>query len=172
MLLGKRKGGVQMEETKLFTELDFARSFTLKALSIAPSSMLDEMPGGAVNNLRWHFGHIYTAQCLLINSFTDFETDLQSHYKTYFGPKTSPSDWKGQPPSKEEMFKLLADQPAKVKSLLSGKAHLPAKKPFKTGTHGDLTSIEDILRFAVFHEGQHIGAIKMLLRVLGVNVRV
>jgi uncharacterized damage-inducible protein DinB len=159
-----------LNEKLLFNQLHFARSLTLKALNTVPEVLLDKIPNGATNSLRWQFGHIYTAQNLLVNRFVGIPLQLPEHYVQYFAPKTSPEKWVGTPPSIDEITSLLSEQPNEVEQLLTGMLNRSLKKPFLTGTHGEFTTVQEILTFAIYHEGHHIGAINVLKRILGINL--
>ncbi|OZM57406.1 hypothetical protein CIB95_08070 [Lottiidibacillus patelloidae] len=159
-----------MNEKLLFNQLHFARSLTLKAIKTIPTDLLDEVPNGSTNNLRWQFGHIFTAQSLLVNRFVGIPLQLQDEYISYFAPKTSPDNWKEVPPTIKEITIHLSKQPSEIEQLLTGKLEEKLKKPFLTGTHGEFTTVQEILTFAIYHEGHHLGAINVLKRILGINL--
>jgi uncharacterized damage-inducible protein DinB len=160
---------VSMNEELLFNQLYFVRSLTMKAFKSIPENKLDVIPDGAANNLRWHLGHIYTAQSLLISKFAGYETNLPNNYITFFAPKTAPVNWTKEPPKINEIRTLLEQQPEEVERILKGRVDEQLKKPFLTGTHGEFTTVQEIVTFAIYHEGHHLGAINALKRIVGVS---
>jgi uncharacterized damage-inducible protein DinB len=158
-----------MNEELLFNQLSFVRSLTLKSLNSTPESKLDAMPEGAINTIRWHLGHIYTAQALLVTRFAGYQTSLPNTYITCFAPKTKPSDWVEVPPTINEMKDLLERQPQEIEGLLRGKVNEKLIKNFLTGSHGEFTTVQELLTFSIYHEGHHLGAINMLKRTLNIS---
>jgi uncharacterized damage-inducible protein DinB len=161
--------GWSMNERLLYNQLFFVRSLTCKALENIPDDLLDVIPKGAVNNLRWNFGHIYTSQNLLLSKFAGFSVHTPEEYITFFKPKTNPANWHGKPPTIHEIATLLKNQTDNVVSLIDGKLNEKLKKPFNTGSHGEFTTVYEIVNFALYHEGHHTGVINTLKRILEID---
>jgi DinB superfamily len=143
-----------MKEENIFKQLETVRSVTVELLESIPESNWDVIPEGFRNNIRWNAGHILTIQDLLANDFRSISENLPDKYLAYFSKDTSPSNWTEQPPSKEELLKLLKEQSAWIRTACEGKLEQKLDKPFR-----GFETLGELLLFGSFHDGMHTGII-------------
>ncbi|MFP7159443.1 DinB family protein [Priestia aryabhattai] len=150
-----------MNEEIIFKQLKTVREVTVKLLESIPESDWDVIPEGFKNNIRWNAGHILTIQDLLANSFHSVSKNLLNKYLAYFAKDTSPADWIEQPPTKEELLKLLKEQPAWIRTECEGKLDQKLDKPFR-----GIETLGELLLFSSFHDGLHTGVIHAQSKVV------
>ncbi|WP_404455104.1 DinB family protein [Virgibacillus necropolis] len=146
-----------MNEEMIFKQINLVRQNTLNEMEGLSEEQADQMPKGFRNTIRWNLGHIYTVQNALLARFGGKDIEIPPHYIELFTPGTTPTDWKDEVPSLDEIRQLLEEQPEKLKASLVGQLDEEAAKPFKS-----LSTVGEILNFTLYHEGMHLGAIKGL----------
>jgi hypothetical protein len=155
----------------IFSQLDFIRKNTLKAITDIPEETADYIPEGFKNNIRWHLGHLYVVQEKLAFAPLDLPMELPTEMLAFFAPGTAPQDWKTAPPTIEEITKLLEKQMDRVYEALQNRVYEQVNHPFTTKSGLTLETVEQFLSFNLYHEGVHISTIKALktLSELGIK---
>jgi len=145
-----------MSET-IFQLVDLVRQNTLKFAESLDPSLLDTVPPGFNNSIRWNLGHILLVQENLTIGLAGLPSGLPESYREFFGNGTKPADWTDTPPSPETLLAQLKEQPARLRAVLAGRLGQQTVKPF----HG-LERVGDLISFSLYHEGMHQGAVKAL----------
>jgi uncharacterized damage-inducible protein DinB len=155
-------------ENQLFKQLKFVRFQTIKLLESTTEEQANLIPEGFKNNIRWNLGHIYVSLDNLLYSYTGEKPDISEDYFNMFHFNTSPADWKGEPPTLDELKELLISQETRIIETFTGRLNEQGKKPFKLGVV-ELDSLAEVLNFALWHEGTHRGTIIAIKRALGIE---
>ncbi len=148
----------------IFDQLKIIRSNTVNEAKGLSESQADLVPEGFNNNIRWNLGHVYLVQEKFAFGFTDEPMQLPDGFAELFGGKTKPSDWKVEPPSLQELIKMLEDQTFRIKRKLCDRLNEVVAKPLNMPSGLTLKTIGEFLTFSMYHEGMHVQTIKMLKR--------
>ena len=150
----------------IFEQLRFTRAYTLRILNSVSKDDADVMPTGFNNNIRWNAGHVLASNAQLLFANTGDKVQLSQAYIDNFKGGTKPSDWKGEPPSFEEILTLLEAEVEQIISTYDGRLDEEIKREMKLGGF-EIKTVRDIISFNIFHEGLHAGLINGLKRSLG-----
>lgn len=138
------------------------RVFTRLVKSIQKEE-LDLQPKLMNNTLRWHIGH-----CIVIPEHYLFHFPMDSeyipqHYYDKFAAHTSPADWTEEPPSFDELLKILEEQTERINALDLDyfNTSLKEKLPF-----GRFKTYGDLFVFMIHHEAEHIGEMKIMRKMI------
>ena len=154
-----------MEEV-LFNQMQFVRNRTIAALDATTEQLADEMQGNLKNSIRWNLGHIFVSQDTLLYPFIGEEHHAPKDYVDMFAIGSSPHQWKEEPPNLKEIRNYLVEQPIRIQRDCAVKLEERIQKPFILGFY-DLTTLGELLSFAIWHEGLHQGAINTIKRAIG-----
>ncbi|MGD6780304.1 DinB family protein [Sutcliffiella horikoshii] len=153
-------------EEMLFKQMQFVRKRTIAALDATTEHLADEMPGNVKNSIRWNLGHIFVSQDTLLYPFIGEEHHVPKDYLELFAIGSSPHQWKSDPPTLQEIRNFLVEQPIRIQKDFAGKLEERIHQPFKLGEY-ELTTLGELLSFAIWHEGLHQGAINTIKRAVG-----
>lgn len=155
----------------LFKQLEDYRRETLAAIEGLTEEMVDLVPPGFNNNIRWNLGHLYLDQYLWLQHLTKEPAPIAEGFAEWFDFGTRPADWKSQPPSLEALRTLLSEQPGRIRELYG---HRLEEVYFRGGSREEFPPIESgmhtvaqVLVRTIFHEGLHLGTILAIRRSLG-----
>ena len=151
-------------EPIMFKQIEFVRQVTIKAAEGLSEQLLDSIPEGFNNNVRWNLGHIYLVQEKFAFHFSGEPTQIPDHFEALFAKGTKPADWDVEPPTIEALLELLAEQPKRIKQALQHRVDEPVKAPFTTGSGLTLHTIGEFLNYTLYHEGMHYNTISLLKR--------
>jgi len=157
-----------MNEETLFSLLETVRGKTVQLgekVASEHADLVDAIPDGFRNNIRWNLGHIAVVFDMLMHHPAGEQSVLPKPFSQSFAPNTSPSDWNEDTPTFQEVITQLREQPAGIKSHFSGRLYEPLPKPFSLAGQEFKTSGE-LLAFCLYHEGIHVGTINSQLKVL------
>lgn len=150
----------------IFKQLDFYRYLTLALLDSLDEEAADIIPSGFNNSIRWHLGHIYVSTENIALRFAGVDPQVSNEYKDLFEGGTKPGEWKLSPPSLSELKQYLSTQPERIKESLQGKLDKEIAIPFSIPGIVEFNTIAETLNFALYHEGQHTGFIKALIKAI------
>ncbi|MBN8209005.1 DinB family protein [Bacillus sp. NTK071] len=148
-------------EDKVLKQFEMTRKFLLMGAEKITEEHADLIPGGFSNSLRWQLGHVYVTLEQLLFVQTSEEAHLPEGYSELFAPGTSPKDWTAEPPKLDELKSNLSAQLERLKETFQGRLEDEITKPFKVGPY-ELTTIGEVLLFAIYHESEHNGCMKGL----------
>lgn len=144
----------------LLNQLDFIRKVSLKGIEGISEEKALVIPNGFQNNILWQLGHIFVVHEKLVLAPLEIPMEQFEKMSEYFGPGTSPASWENEPPNLKEVIQLLEQQPKRLEQLLQGKLTEIVRHPFTTKSGLRLETSEQLVSFALYHEGVHISTIK------------
>ncbi len=151
----------------LLNQGEFVRSLTLKAVDGIDDSLLDRIPEGFRNHIRWQLGHIFVAQERLVIGAAGLPMQLPEHYGRLFPNGSTPLDWQpDESPPIAELTALLREQPGRIRSSITDRLHEPVPKPYTTSSGLTLSTIGEFVSFTLYHEGMHVSMIKLYKKLL------
>ena len=146
----------QFETTKL------ARGRALDIIKDLSDEQLLSIPEGFSNNILWNLGHIVVAHQYLVYKLSGLDMVVPQSMVTSFIGGTSPKDWESTPNIAE--LKTLV-----MSTMEQFEADIKANK-FQNYEGLDvgkqLETTEDAATYNCLHEGEHIGVIKSLARLV------
>ncbi|WP_162162972.1 DinB family protein [Gorillibacterium massiliense] len=146
-----------MQETKLFVHFRELRRQTLAfAESIAPE-MIDIVPAGFNNSIRWNLGHILVAWDYGIFPQIKENTRLPQSYLELFRKGTRPSSWTEEPPAYDELIHFLRTQADGIITASGGKMNNLIAKPFLRVKY-----LHGMFRFHLREEQHHLEWMKRI----------
>lgn len=148
-------------ESKVLKQFEMTRTFLLMGSERIKEERADVIPAGFSNSLRWQLGHVYVSVEQLLFLQTGREATLPEGYSEMFSRGTSPNDWTTEPPTVDELNAHLSAQLGRVKEAFQGQLEEEIAQPFKVGPF-ELTTIGEVVLFAIYHESEHNGCIKGL----------
>lgn len=150
----------------IFDQLTFIRRNTVKLIEDLEEMILNKIPTGFSNHLRWQLGHIYTVQERLAFAYAKEPLLLPDGYLEWFGNGTKPSEWTGEPPSLDDLRSMLLNQSSRIKEAFEYRLDEVVEKPFKTSSGLVLETIGELLSFSLYHEGMHFDRMKVYKKLL------
>ncbi|TKD72296.1 DinB family protein [Pseudalkalibacillus hwajinpoensis] len=148
-------------ENNVMKQFEMTRTFLLMGAEKITEEHADLIPEGFPNSLRWQLGHVYVALEQLLFLQTGEKANLPEGYGEMFSRGTSPKDWTTEPPKLDELKSNLSAQLGRLKETFQGRLEDEIPQPFKVGPY-ELTTIGEVLLFAIYHESEHNGCMKGL----------
>jgi hypothetical protein len=147
-------------EKMVFTQLQFVRSQTLKALEGVSEELAARIPDKFRNHILWQAGHIFLVQERFAFMMHGLDHRLPESYINLFAPGTTPLNWTITPPTLAEVQELLAGQQERLQQALAGRLEQTLAAPYTTSTGITLSTTGELINFTLYHEGMHFQAIK------------
>lgn len=137
------------------------RGWVIEVLNKVDVEIVDMIPAGCNNSIRWHAGHLAVAwdQGIFQNVFK--EKHLPEHYVGYFANGTSPSQWNGDAPALAEIITHLEAQRHMIGERIVGNWDLDLVNPFL-----QFTKASQMFFFLLSHEAMHFGQIRSFIKTL------
>ncbi|MCI3921265.1 DinB family protein [Paenibacillus sp. TRM 82003] len=152
----------------LFTQLEFVREQTLKVAHGLTEAEVDRVPEGFRNTIRWNLGHIYVVLERFAFQYIGLPLERPDGWKELFeygsSPLTPPEGV--AMPTLEELEAALRGQPGRIREALANRLPEPVDPPYTTSTGITLSTPEQFLSLALYHEGMHMSVIKTYKRLL------
>jgi len=140
------------------------RLFTLEQIKDLTTAQLNEIPAGFNNNIIWNLAHLVSAQQGLCYLRSGLEITTDDKYFSPFRPGTKP-EAVVEAADIEIIKQLLISTTERLEADYAAQA-FASYTPVKTRYDVELTSIEEAIRFVLFHEGFHSGYILALKRII------
>ncbi|MFD1019916.1 DinB family protein [Thalassobacillus hwangdonensis] len=157
-------------EKQLLSQLEFSRKRTITALKATTEAQADVIPEGFNNSIRWNLGHILLATENMLFSFLNEKGSLPGNYTVLFNGGTSPSAWaETEIPPLPELDTKLDEQLSRITEELAPRLSEKGPEPFQLGPEFKMEKLEDVLLFAIWHEGLHQGTITALKQAQGIT---
>lgn len=150
-----------MREEQLFEQMKMWRNWTVEFLRIIPDEVVDQIPAGHNNSIRWNAGHILVGWDNTMFPAVDKERQMPLPYHLMFPEGSKPENWTEQPPSMAMLIKHLEEQPIFIEEACKG--HLD--KPLKESLLG-MRTLGDMAIFHMNHENLHMGIVKSMKQTL------
>lgn len=132
-------------------------------------AIVDQIPTGCNNNLRWQLGHVIGSterHCLVLTGLGTL--GLTPGWTDWFGIRTAPADFTAATPDWPGLLAALADSTARIQAAVEGQdLDVPLAEPFAPrGTIVFASTRAEAVAFALWHEGLHYGQIMTYCNVL------
>lgn len=150
-------------EDLIFRHMETVRGLTLKKLESVPDSLVDRVPPGFNNSIRWNFGHIAFIQGRLVYEVMGEDAGLPAAFRECFAAGTSPAGWAGDPPGMEEIRAVLLGQPEQILENRRGRLDESLPEPFTNRMGVTFRTAGETLLFSFYHEALHLETIKRIL---------
>ncbi|MBW5445482.1 DinB family protein [Cohnella sp. CFH 77786] len=157
-----------MGDLYLFDQAEFVRKQTLKAMEGVTEEMADKIPDGFRNSIRWNLGHVYVVLERYIFKYLELPLHVPEGFQELFEFGTSPLGWPDsvRVPTLPELEALLAGQLARVREAVGHRLRDEVPQPYTTSLGMRLSTPEEFLSFNLYHEGMHLGAVKLYKKLL------
>jgi len=144
--------------------LKSTREKILELISDLSAAQLNEIPGGFVNNIAWHVGHLVATQQSLCYQRAGAAMLITDTFFDCFKPGTKPEDFIDETGMEaiKRLFRSLPDR-------LEADKHngvFENQVPWTNRYGVVINNIGETLSFVLFHEGLHLGYIMALRRAL------
>ncbi|KGP71582.1 DinB family protein [Pontibacillus yanchengensis] len=150
-----------MREEQLFEHMKLWRNWTVSFLLEIPEGIIDRIPNGHNNNIRWNTGHILVGWDQAIFPELNEERQLPLTFHKMFPNGSNPEIWTEQPPSMDDLIKIMEIQPNLLEKACKGHLDKPLKESFL-----GMTTLGDVIVFHMNHENLHMGLIKSMKQIL------
>ncbi|MDQ0340144.1 hypothetical protein J2S00_002949 [Caldalkalibacillus uzonensis] len=144
----------------LWNQLFDVRQYTLQIVENISESMIDIIPAGHHNSIRWNIGHIIYDQDVWFHHFMKDDMDVPGYYRHFFDFGTSPCTWKQEPPAWRELVEELRIQPHRLKKKFAGRLD----EPLQTTTELGMGKLGEVIPRTLYHEWYHLGVIQSIKR--------
>ncbi|MEM0961810.1 MAG: DinB family protein [Bacteroidota bacterium] len=122
------------------------------------------VPDGFNNHILWNAGHLAVTEQLLVYGLSDLPIGVPDEMVAGFRKGTSPRDWERAWAWDEIRQALLARPDQTEADWHAGR--FTSFREYRTTPGVVLRSVEDALRFNLYHEGIHLGSILALRRLV------
>ncbi|WP_077213098.1 DinB family protein [Bacillus dakarensis] len=153
-------------ETTIFKHYDTVRAITEQSISRIREDIVDLVPEGFNNSIRWNFGHIAFIQERLVFAALGEKMSLPEEYEQFFAAGTKPADWKGTPPSLDDISSQLSQQKVRIKEYLQGRLDQELPEPFTNKAGISFYTVGESFLFSFYHEALHMENIKKIYRFI------
>lgn len=123
------------------------------------------IPEGFSNNVLWNVGHVVVTAEVLTYALSGLDTNVPREYVKMFRKGTSPADWDA-PPDIDGVRRWLTESPDLLEADYRA-GRFETYREYTTTPGVVLASVEDGIRFNLFHEGLHIGSVLALRKFVG-----
>ncbi|MDX8365558.1 DinB family protein [Cytobacillus sp. IB215665] len=154
-----------MREDQLFEQMKMWRKWTVQLLRTIPDEVVDEIPHGHNNSIRWNAGHILVGWDHTMFPAVNEKRQLPLTYHQMFPRGSKPQNWTEHPPSIEEIINKLEEQPDLIVRSCMGHLDDPLHESFL-----GMETLGDMVVFHMNHENLHIGIIKSMKNLLEVKL--
>ncbi len=151
-----------------FTTFDVVRKTrqSLAALVDAlPHAARTTIPDGFSNHVLWNVGHVVATEQALTYGLAGLAPHLPDGFMGAFRKGTSPRDW-ARDWDYEQVRDLLLTLPDQTEADYRA-GRFETYREYRTTPGVVLTSVEDAVRFNLYHEGLHLGTVLALRKLVG-----
>lgn len=155
-------------EHYLFNQSAYIRAQLLKSVEGIDEETALRIPQGCRNHILWHLGHVYVLNERFAFKNIGMPMYLPDGYLELFENGTSPLTAPASLtfPTLEELKALLKEQPQRIQASLADRLEESIVPPYTTSGGMKLESVAAFLSLNLYHEGQHLTAIKMYRMLL------
>lgn len=141
------------------------RKYLIKVLEETSLEDLNKIPKGFNNNIIWNIAHIVVSQQVLVYKLSGLPTMVNDELIEKYKKGTRPEGPVTQN-EVEEIKKLILPPVIKTKEDYKNGVFKQFNEYTVATTGNTLKTVEDALKFNLFHEGLHCGYIMALLRAI------
>ncbi|MZQ83242.1 DinB family protein [Paenibacillus sp. 5J-6] len=155
-------------KTTIFEDMGIIRAQTLLAMEGLTEELIDRIPPGCRNNIRWQLGHIYFVTEHLTLSQLKLAMNLPEGFVERFGSGKGPLDYPDSlpKPTLPELKILLTEQLDRIRKQYPMDRLNESVDAINTSTGLLMVTPEQSLRYNLYHEGLHAGILSTYKRVL------
>ena len=150
-----------MSEEQLFEQMKLWRKWTIDFLKTIPDEIVDQIPPGHNNSIRWNVGHILVGWDHTIFPAVNLERQMPLSYHLMFPRGSKPEDWTEQPPAMAQLMKQLEEQAIVIEKVCKGHLEQLLEESFL-----GMKTLGDMVVFHMNHENLHMGIIKSMKQML------
>ncbi len=153
-----------------FAQLAFIRNLTVQFAVQVPIDLVDRIPYGHRNHIRWHLAHMWDVFeryvfHIALQTYPEHDEELK-----LYGYGSSPENWvDAEIPELAEWIERLAAQPARIEMALTGLLDTTLAEPFTFDNGYTVTTARELLNYGLYHEGLHLSAIRSYLKMLQIE---
>jgi hypothetical protein len=145
--------------------MESSRLRLLKIMEQLPEEKLFSIPAGFNSNPLWQIGHCVASQQRLIYMKSGLSMHISEAYAENFKNGSSPATWTSKPDVNEIKASLLSTV-ARLKEDIA-KGVFTQYESFTTGMGFLVNNHLEAIVYANFHEAEHTGNLKYLVKLLG-----
>ena len=145
--------------------MESSRLRLLKIMEQLPEEKLFTIPAGFNSNPLWQLGHCVASQQRLIYMKSGLSMHISDAYADNFKNGSSPATWTGKPDVNEIRASLMSTV-EKLKEDLA-KGLFQNYDAFTTGMGFQVSNYIEAVAYANFHESEHTGNLKYLIKLIG-----
>lgn len=149
-----------------FETLRQTRRSLVAVVDALPEAARTTIPDGFNNHILWNAGHLAATEQMLTFGLAGLPLDLPDGFVADLRKGSSPRSWQ-RAWRWPEVRELLLALPDRTEAAYRAGDFAPFARPYTTTPGVVLASVDDAVRFNLYHEGLHLGAI-LALRKLGV----
>lgn len=155
---------VQIDTLAALGTLRQTRQSLVALVDMLPEDALTVIPDGFNNHVLWNAGHLAATEQGLTYGLSGLPVDLPEGFVESFRKGTSPRDWDHEW-AWAEVRDLLLSRPDRTEAdFRTGR--FETYREYRTTPGVVLSSVEDAIRFNLYHEGIHLGAILALRKLV------
>jgi len=141
------------------------RESLLAVVDALPEAALTVIPDGFNNHVLWNAGHLAATEQLLTFGLSGLPLDLPEGFVDDLRKGSSPRHWRREW-TWAEVRELLLTLPDRTEATYRAGDFVPFERPYRTTPGVVLEGVDDAVRFNLYHEGIHLGAILALRKLV------
>jgi len=157
LLINNSWEGCYLKENKFFVQFRELRRQTIAFAESIPLDMIDIVPPGFNNSIRWNLGHILVAWDHGIFPKINENWHIPHAYHYMFPRGTRPSDWTVEPPAYEEIISYMHAQVDEIIAASDGKMNDLIAQPFLRVKY-----LRGMLSFHIREEQHHLACMQRI----------
>lgn len=151
-----------MNESKFFRQFRELREQTLSLAESVSPDLIDIVPSGFNNSIRWNLGHILVAWDHGIFPKINESRRIPQKYHFMFPKGSRPSAWTEEPPAYEEIVSRLRSQVDEIITASDGKLNDLVAQPFLRVKY-----VRGMFTFHLREEEHHLNCMRRIIAAAG-----
>lgn len=147
-----------------FETLRQTRRSLVALVDAVPDAARTTIPDGFNNHVLWNAGHLAATEQLLTYGLSGLDVDLPDGFLDDFRKGSSPRGWE-RAWTWDEVRDLLLSLPDRTEADVRA-GRFESYREYRTTPGVVLASVDDAVRFNLYHEGLHLGAILGLRKLV------
>ena len=148
-----------------FGTLRQTRQSLVAVVDALPDAARTTIPDGFNNHVLWNAGHLAATEQLLTYGLSGLPLNVSAEFVEDFRKGSSPRDW-ARAWAWGEVRDLLLSVPDQTEADYRA-GRFETYREYRTTPGVVLASVEEAVRFNLFHEGLHLGAVLAIRNVAG-----
>ncbi|MDF2535224.1 MAG: formate dehydrogenase [Bacillales bacterium] len=150
-----------METIGLKKQFDLVRSRLISFIESCPEEILDILPMGHNNSIRWILGHILVSTEGFAHPLEKYKNSLPAHFYELFEKGSSIDLWVGEIPTTQELKNYLIEQQGRISFKPIHRDDTPLKSAILT-----FETVGELMYMHCYHETLHLGQLQSMKKVL------